>query len=110
MPENSYVLSFSYDTKAENVFHINSLYDGRLFLKVFRHIKAYNDKNISVFVTNAGRHTVSNLLVLKNMGFRQVFCDKNLDKVITAHTKEFLQNKFSIDFTTDVMSDIEKTL
>ena len=110
LPDKSYAFSFSYNKSSNNIYHINSLYDGRLFLKIFRNIEEYKDKNISVFMTQGDRYTVANLLTIKHLGFKHVFSDNFPDNIIAPNTKEILKNKFNINFITDVKSDIEKTM
>lgn len=110
IPEKSYVFSFSYDKSGENIYHINSYYDGRLFLKIFRNIKDYKDKNISVFMTHGDRYTVANLLLVKYLGFKHVFSDNFPQHIITPQTKAILEEKFGINFVLDAKSDIEKSM
>ncbi|MBR1754570.1 hypothetical protein IJ732_07020 [bacterium] len=110
LPERSFAFSFSYDKSAENIYHINSYYDGRIFLKIFRNIEEYKDKNISVFMTQGDRYTVANLLLVKKLGFKHVFSDNFPDNIIAPHTKQILETKFDINFVTDAKSDIAKTM
>lgn len=109
LPDNSFAFSFSYEKKANNIYHINSYYDGRIFLKIFRNIKNYKNENISVFMTQGDRYTVANLLLVKQLGFRHIFSDIFPDNIIAPHTKQILETKFDINFVTDAISDIQKT-
>lgn len=109
LPEKSFAISLSYNKSAENIYHINSLYDGRLFLKIFRNIAEYKDKNISVFMTREGRYTVANLLLLWNFGFRHIFSENFQDHIIASNTKQILETRFNIHFIKDPLLDIEKS-
>jgi hydroxylamine reductase len=111
LPKDSYAFSFSYDKQGDNIFHINSQYDGRLFLKIFRNLNEYKDKNISVFMTQGDRYTVSNLLLVCHMGFKHVFSDNFPDNIIAPNTKNILETKFNVNFISDsAIKDIEKTM
>ena len=110
LPKRSYAFSFSYKKEASNIFHINSYYDGRLFLKVFRNLESYKDKNIIVFMTQGDRYTVANLLLVKKMGFKHVFSDNFSDYIIAPNTKEILQTKFDIKFVGNPLDDIRLTV
>ena len=110
MPKRSYAFSFSYEKEGENIFHIKSYYDGRLFLKIFRNLENYKDKNITVFMTQGDRYTVANLLLVKRMGFKHVFSDNFSEYIIAPNTKDILQTKFGINFVTNPEDDIAKTI
>lgn len=110
LPDNSFAFSFSHPKSAENIFHINSYFDTRLFLKIFRNFKDIPQGNISIFVTKGDRYVVTNLLLMKKLGFRHVFSSNFPDSIIAPNVKDILQQKFKINFISNVDKDIEKTM
>lgn len=113
IPKDCYAISLCVSTSKKNVFHIDALYDYSLFYKIIDIISEkipLNEANLTTFLTNCDKHTISHLLYLKNAGVKNVYTCKCPTALINPALMDTLQEVFNIKEFTDSKKDIEDTL
>lgn len=113
MPKECYAISLSYDKNTENVFHVDSFYDYSLLYKIIKRIsekKPLNEMNISIFLTKCDKHTIANLLYLKEIGIKNVYMCKCPPTLVNPPLMETLQEIFKIKEFSDPEKELHETL
>ena len=113
MPKDCYAISLCFPVNTEKVFHLDSFYDYSLFYKILKRIrlKIPLDKvNMSVFLTKCDKHTISNLLYLKNAGIKNVYICKCRPSLINPSWIKTLQEIFGIKEMSEPQKDLEESL
>lgn len=112
LPKNSFAFSFNYNVIKENVYHSNSFCDYTLLYKILKRIrnkKPLNEINVSVFLTKCDKHTLSNLLYLKQIGVKHLYTCKCPVTLINPTLMETLQESFEIKEFSNPQTDIKET-
>lgn len=113
IPKNCYAISLCCSIKRENIFHPDSFYDYSFLYKILKEIKTkidFKDANISVFLTRCDKHTISNLLYLKQMGIKNVYMCKCPTNLLNPSLIKTLQETFDIKEISEPKIDLEATL
>jgi len=113
LPKDCYAISLAYKEERENVLYFDSLFDYSLLYIMLRIIKdkiSLEQMDISVFLTRCDKHTISNLLYLKEIGIKNVYMCKCSPTLINPMLVETLQDTFGIKEITDAQKDLEETL
>jgi hydroxylamine reductase len=111
--KDSFVFSLSHKKNAENIFHLDSLYDYSLIYRLLNEINSkipLNELNIIVFLTSCDKHTISNLLYLKHLGIKKIYMCKCPPYLINPTLITTLQSIFGIKEFSDPKKDFEETL
>ena len=113
MPKDSFAFSFNFNVNRENVYHLNSFCDYTLLYKVLKRIrskKPLDEINLSVFLTKCDKHTIANLLYLKQIGVKHLYTCKCPVTLINPMLMETLQKSFEIKEFSNPQADINETL
>lgn len=113
LPKDCYALSLSYKENRENVLYFDSLYDYSIIYLILKQIRekiALKEIDISIFLTRCDKHTISNLLYLKEIGIKNVYMCKCSPTLINPAIVKTLQETFNIKEITDAKTDLEATL
>lgn len=113
MPDDCFAFSLSFDVKKANIYHIDSFFDYSLIYKLLKRLNdkiPLNEINLSIFLTRCDKHTISNLLYLKNLGVKNVYICKCPPTLITPSIVQTLKEVFGIKELTEAKKDLEETL
>lgn len=113
IPEDCYSIALCCHESSENIFHLDAFYDYSLIYQIINELDGKIDLsslNMSVFLTKCDKHTISNLLYLKNIGIKNVYTCKCPPSLINPTLIETLKDKFGIREISDPASDIKQTL
>lgn len=113
LPKDCYAFSLAYKENRENVMYFDSLYDYSLIYLILKQIKqkvSLSEMDISIFLTRCDKHTISNLLYLKEIGIKNVYMCKCSPTLINPTLVKALQETFGIKEITDAQRDLEATL
>jgi len=113
VPKNCFVFSLSQDKSGENIYHIKSFYEYSLVYRIFKEMKKrkpLNEFNMSVFLTKCDKHTIANVLNLKNMGIKNIYMCKCPPALVNPTLIESLKTLFGIKQFSNPEEDIKMTL
>lgn len=113
IPKDCYSIALCCHHGAENIYHLDAFYDYSLIYQILKELKErvkLNEANISVFLTKCDKHTISNLLYLKNIGIKNVYTCKCPPNLINPTLINTLKEHFGIMEITDPVADIRQTL
>lgn len=113
LPKNCYAFSLSCKEKGENIFHLDSLFDHSLLYKLLKRIdeiKPIKDINISLFVTKCDKHTIANLIHLKQIGIKNVYMCKCPSSLINPTIIKTMQEVYGIKEFSNPKADLQETL
>ncbi len=109
-PDELYIISFSYDTKRENVWSVNPFYDFPILYKIINTLKNNSEgieKYLSIFFPDCAINTLSQIFNLKYMGIKNIFLGNCCPNVMNPVLTEGLKNLFDIKEISTVKDDIE---
>lgn len=113
LPKDCFTFSLSYKTNKENAFYLDSFYDYSL---IFNILKKLEDKytlenlNVSILLNKCDKHTISNLLYLKQIGIKHVYTCKCSPTLINPGLMQILQDSYGIKELTHPKENFEETL
>lgn len=114
LPEDCFAISFAFDVKKENVYHIDTFYDYSLIHKLvnrFIHKCNMSNPKISAFLTNFDKQFILNVLMLKHLGIKNIYIEKEIPTTLAIpQIKDILISEFGVKQTTQAELDIENTL
>lgn len=113
MPNDCFAISLSYEKNAENVMHIDSFYDFSLIYKILKEIslrKPLKELDMSVFLTKCDKHTVANILNLKNLGIKDIYMCKCSPNMVNPALITALRTIYNIKEFANPEEDLAKTL
>lgn len=113
MPKNCYALSLAFDKNADNILHVDSLYDYLFINKVLEKInieKPLESLNITIFITKCDQYTISNIINFKNMGIKNIYLCKCIPTLINPALVDTMREVFGIKEFSTPEEDIKATL
>ncbi len=113
VPDDCYVFSLAHKKSGPNIFHLESYYDYSLLygiLNTFEKSIPVSSINMTVFLYNCDKHTISNLLYLKKKGVKSVFMPKCPPTLVSPLIMNTMQDEFNIMEVSTPNADLEKTL
>lgn len=113
MPDDAYAISLCCPISRKNVFHLDAFYDYTFWYKILKEIRTRMDvrqANITVFLTRCDKHTISNLLYLKQVGIKNVYMCKCPTNLLSPSLIKTLQDTFGIKEISDPKTDLDVTL
>lgn len=94
------VISLAQNYKGKTDFlHVNSFYDYTLFIKILETLKnniKHPDFEMSALITSCDMKTISNIFILKEYGFKNVFLSACHPFIVNPSLRETLEEKFNI--------------
>ncbi len=79
MPDNVFVISFSYFIEGDNILYVKDSSDFSLIYYILDIIKEELKKSgidISIFISKCDKHIISNIISLKEIGLKNIFLSK----------------------------------
>ncbi len=114
IPEDCFVISFSYNRKQENIWHIGTFYDISLIYNVFDKLKEHEDilkERTTVFITQCHLQTISHALNLKIIGVKNIYLSECCPNVINPTIFDGMKDIFGIQKISDsAENDIKEIL
>ena len=113
LPKDCYAISLSCNKKQGNIFHLDSFYEYSLVYKILKKIGKkipLPEMNMTLFLTKCDKHTISNLLYLKEIGIKNIYMCKCPSTLINPILMKTLQETFDIKEFYDPKTDLEETL
>lgn len=114
IPDDCYVISFSYNRKKDNVWHIGSFYDMSLIYGVFDKLKEHEEilkKKTTAFITQCHLQTISHAFNLKILGIKNIFLSECCPNVINPSIFDGLKDIFGIKkISSSAESDLAEIL
>ncbi len=108
-PENSYIISFCYDSDRQNFWHANSYLD---FSELYKIIELINDRepeilnNLSVFILDCNTSTIAHIFNLLYLKVDEIFLGTCCPNIINPVLSEGLNKIFNIQAITKPFDDI----
>ena len=75
LKDDEFAISLSYDKKIKNILYLNSFFDYTIVLKILNEmgkIIPIRDLPLKAFLTRCDKHVISNMLILKTLGVREI--------------------------------------
>lgn len=113
MPKDCYAFSLCASINKENVYHWDSFYDYALFYQLLNQISLkipLSEINLSVFLTRCDKHTIANLLYLKQKNIKNVYSCKCPTTLINPSLVTTLQDIYGIKEMSEPQKDLQDTL
>ncbi len=113
MPDDCFVISFSYDFDYKNLFHINVVNNFPLQLSVLELLFdkiPVNSEKLTFFLTKCDSNTISMMVNLKQKGVKNIYLANCPPTVINPAVMASFMNLYSILPITDAKSDLENIL
>ncbi len=113
VPKNCFIFSLSQDKSGDNIFHQDSFFEYSLIYKIFKEMKKrkpLNEIKMSIFLTKCDKHTIANVLQLKNSGIKNVYMCKCSPALVNPALIDSLKNLFGVKQFFNPEEDIQRTL
>ena len=113
MPDDCFVISFSYDFDYKNLFHINVVNNFPLQLSVLELLFdkiPVNSEKLTFFLTKCDSNTISMMVNLKQKGVKNIYLANCPPTVINPAVMASFMNLYTILPITDAKSDLENIL
>lgn len=97
--DNDFVISFSYQNRKTNIWHIEPQFDMSLFYIIIDELKTFNDilsKGTGVFLPKCNLQAVSHAFNLKISGIKNIFIGQCCPNVLNPTIFEGMKKLFSI--------------
>lgn len=111
IPENIFIINFGTNLEKENIISLDGITDfSRVYYiidKIKSHIKN-NPIDISIFISKCNRHTISNIIYLKNHGVKNIFLSKCSPIMLNPSLINVLTEYYDIITTTEATDDIKQ--
>lgn len=111
LDENTFVISLSEKHNFKNFIHIKSAPDFYMIYRIWNILKQYINKDntkISLFVSKCDKHTISQVLNLKQLGFDKIYMSKCTPVMLNPTLTATLKTIYDITPTTTVSEDIKQ--
>ena len=108
-PDDTLIISFSYNIERENVLHINTCFDTFGMLIIYDRIKA-SGLPISMFIPKCDRNTISQMIYLSKNQDTNVYVGKCTPIILNPSLMQTMQQVFEIKGITSAKKDIEAIL
>lgn len=113
LSKEDYLISLSFKHKTNsNLLNFDSFGDYSLFyysLKILREKFDIKELNITVFLTKCDKHTIANLIYLREIGIKNIFMCKCPSSLINPALINTLQKLYNISELSDPLRDYETT-
>lgn len=113
IPQDTYVITFSYNNEKENVLHLNVTSDFPLTYKILDKIDTtLKSKNIdtSLFISKCDKHTISNIINLKRLGINHMFLSKCAPITLNPTLTHLLDKIYNIKSITNPEDDLNQII
>ena len=110
LSDDIFVISFSYRNKSDNVISLNGTTDFSIIYFIIEELKEkLLDKSIdiSVFISKCDKHTISNLINLKNMGIKNIFLSKCAPVLLNPTLIKILSQYYDIKSVCHPVDDLK---
>ena len=111
MPDDAFVISFSYESKCNNVYSINVANDysltTKLLFRLFEKVKVDNDK-LNFFVTRCDNSAIAGIVRLCNRGAKNIYMSDCQPNIINPSTLREFKKFYKIHNMTSATLDLEK--
>ena len=110
-PKDAFVISFSYESKCNNVFSVNVANDysltTKLLFRLFEKVKVDSDK-LNFFVTRCDNSAIAGIIRLCNRGAKNIYMSNCQPNIINPSTLREFKKFYKIHDMTTATSDLEK--
>lgn len=113
LPKDCFAISLCCPINRDNIYHPNAFYDYSLIYKILKHIKQnipLDEAKMTIFLTKCDKHTIANLLYLKELGIKNIYMCKCPTSLINPLLMQTLQDIFVIKELSDPKIDLDTTL
>lgn len=110
MPENSFVITFSYKRNCENILSLNGRTDFSTIYYLLDKIKAKikdTDIDISIFISKCNKHTISNLIYLSEQKIENIFLSKCTPIMLNPALTNIIADYYQIKATEHPVDDLK---
>lgn len=108
-PQDTLIISFSYNYERENLIHINACFDNYSWLKIFNFVKNL-DLPINIFIPKCERSTISQIVYTSQQENTKIFLGKCTPIILNPSLMNTLQETFAIKNITVAKKDLEEIL
>ena len=105
IPEDTLIISFSYNKKQENLIHINACFDSYALIRIFEYIYDYN-LPVDIFMPKCDKNTISEMIYLKEFDNTQIFVGDCIPIMINPSLRKTLHEVFDIKTITSPKHDL----
>ena len=105
IPDDTLIISFSYNKKQENLIHINACFDSYALIRIFKYIYDYN-LPVDIFMPKCDRNTISEMIYLKEFDNTQIFVGDCIPIMINPSLRKTLHEVFDIKTITSPKQDL----
>lgn len=110
IPDDYYVISLSYKSNKENVWHIDSFFSYALSYDIIERIMKSCDSSklrFTMFITQCNIHTIPHVFNLKSLGVKSIYIGNCCPSIINPYLIKGLDELFEIKYMSD---DAQKDL
>lgn len=114
LPDDCFVISFSYNRKQKNIWHIGAFYDMSLIYNVFDKLKEHENilkEKTTAYITQCHLQTISHALNLKILGIKNIYLSECCPNVLNPSIFEGMNDIFGIKkVSTSAQKDLNEIL
>lgn len=112
LPDNVFVISFSYKKDGENILSFNEKIDFATIYYILNNIlqtlnKNNYDANISIFISKCDKHTISSLIYLSECPIKHIFLSKCSPIMLNPTLTDIITNYYGIHITKHPVDDFK---
>lgn len=107
---DSIIISLSEKYDIKNFYHINSAPDFYMIYRIWDKLKPYINPEltkISIFIAKCNKHTISNMINLKQQGINNIFLSRCTPIMLNPTLTKSLEDLYGIKSTSDVNKDLK---
>lgn len=113
IPEDMLVISLSNTFYRKEIININSAPDFYMVYRILEKLKSFiteNDVDVTVLLAKCDKHTISNVLNLKQMGVKNIYLSKCTPIMLNPTLTQALKDVFNIMPTTSPTDDFKSII
>ena len=110
MPENTFVISFSYNRNGENVIFLNERNGFSIIYYILEKLLSIiknTEIDISIFISKCDKHTISNLIYLSKQNIKNIFLSKCTPIMLKPSLTKNIADYYDIKATTQPVDDLK---
>lgn len=110
MPENTFVISFSYKKNYNNILSLNERTDYSTLYYIIDRIKQdikETDLDISIFISKCNKHTISSLIYLSEQDIKNIFLSKCTPIMLNPTLTNIIAKYYHIKATDHPVDDLK---
>lgn len=109
LSDDTFVISFCNHKEKDNILNLNGVSDFAIIYFIINEIQQLESKkfDLSIFISKCDKHTISNLINLKEIGIKNIFLSKCTPIMLNPTLMQMLTKYYDIQSTNHPVDDLK---